>query len=313
MKHCLAFSVAVAGLALAGCSDSDDPVSAAEGSPWIVAMSPAPGHTFMATDRDFVVEFSAAMDQPSVEAAYHVTVAQRPVAGAYSWNSDGTMMSFRPAPPLAPESEVQVHVGAGMRGSTGRGVMMQDGRIMDPFEFMGMMYSPRADFASNGERIYYTAASASGEPITSVMGEDFVGAGLPGYGGMDGVMMGSGMMGGGMMGGGMMDQGGGGHNGMACVTCHGPQGSGGRYLAMGTVRTPNIQYAVLTGQAEPEPDEHAEEEGEEHGHEPYTDDSIKRAVGQGLDPDGESLNSFMPRWSMVEQDLEDLLAFLKTL
>ena len=112
----------------------------------------------------------------------------------------------------------------------------------------------------------------------------------------------------------------GGHYSMACATCHGPDGSGGRYLAMDTVRTPNIQYAVLSGQVELEEDGHDDEgeegheEGEEeHGHEPYTDETLKKAITEGVEPDGEELDPFMPRWSMSDQDLEDLVSFLKTL
>jgi len=97
---------------------------------------------------------------------------------------------------------------------------------------------------------------------------------------------------------------------MACVTCHGPEGKGGLYLAMGIVRTPNIQYGVLTGQIMIEEESGTEAE---EPHAPYTDESLKQAITQGLEPDGELLNPFMPRWSMAAPDLEDLLAFLKTL
>lgn len=98
------------------------------------------------------------------------------------------------------------------------------------------------------------------------------------------------------MGGGGTGMQGGGHYGMVCATCHGPEGKGGVYLAMGAVKTPSIQYKVLT----------APEEG-------YTDTLIKQAITKGLEPDGKNLNSFMPRWSMTDKDQADLLAFLKAL
>lgn len=40
---------------------------------------------------------------------------------------------------------------------------------------------------------------------------------------------------------------------------------------------------------------------------------IKRAITEGLNPAGEPLDRTMPRWQMSEEDLDDLLEFLKTL
>jgi cytochrome c oxidase subunit 2 len=91
---------------------------------------------------------------------------------------------------------------------------------------------------------------------------------------------------------------------MACANCHGPDGRGGRVrMMMGSFVAPDIRYKTLTAA------EHAE--GEEHP--PYTDETIKRAITQGIDPAGKPLDWPMPRWTMTEADLEDLLAFLKTL
>ena len=193
-------------------------------------------------------------------------------------------------------------------------MVTQNGHPMDAFEFRFMVFTGPSSFSSNGERIYFTATSESGEPITFTMGYGFDGDAVPGYGMMGSIDMGSDSdMGSGMMGGGMMGMDRGGYYGMTCASCHGPDGSGGRYLAMGTVRTPNIQYGLLTGQIEVE-DEHEDEgEEEEHGHEPYTDETLKRAIVEGIEPDGEELNPFMPRWSISDQDLEDLVSFLKTL
>jgi cytochrome c oxidase subunit 2 len=67
---------------------------------------------------------------------------------------------------------------------------------------------------------------------------------------------------------------------------------------------PDIRYHHLI-----EEEEHGE--GEEHP--PYTDELIKRAITEGLDPAGEPLDLTMPRWQMSERDLDDLLGFLKTL
>jgi cytochrome c oxidase subunit 2 len=46
---------------------------------------------------------------------------------------------------------------------------------------------------------------------------------------------------------------------------------------------------------------------------PYTDEAIRRAITEGVEPDGEPLESPMPRWSMSDDDLGGLLEFLKTL
>ncbi len=126
-------------------------------------------------------------------------------------------------------------------------------------------------FASNGERIYFTATSNSGQPII---------AEIPGM-----HQMGPGMM--------------------ACATCHGPDGRGGTVsMMMGTFEAPDIRYETLL---------EGEHDDEHEDHPAYTDETIKRAITQGIDPAGEPLDWPMPRWHMAEQDLDDLLAYLKTL
>lgn len=141
---------------------------------------------------------------------------------------------------------------------------------------MGPSNRPLQSYESNGERIYFTGTSSSGEPIR---------ANLPGM---------SRMMAG----------------GRACVDCHGPDGRGGTFrMMMGTYTAPDIRYATLTEQ------EHGNEkvEGEHDEHPPYTEETIKRAITEGIEPNGESLEWPMPQWKMSESDLNDLLAFLKTL
>ncbi len=102
----------------------------------------------------------------------------------------------------------------------------------------------------------------------------------------------------GMMGGGMT----------TCASCHGPDGRGGRVrMMMRTFEAPDIRYKTLTAE------EHGEEGEGEMTHEPYTDETIKRAITEGVEPDGESLDWPMPRWTMSDEDLNDLLEFLKTL
>jgi cytochrome c oxidase subunit 2 len=93
-------------------------------------------------------------------------------------------------------------------------------------------------------------------------------------------------------------------HGGSCATCHGADGRGGAPVMMGTDVPGDIRYHHLL-----EEEEH--EEGEEHP--PYTDELIKRAITMGLNPAGEPLDLTMPRWHMSDQDLDDLLEFLKTL
>lgn len=92
-------------------------------------------------------------------------------------------------------------------------------------------------------------------------------------------------------------------HGGSCASCHGPDGRGGAPVMMGTEVPADIRYSHLT--------EEEHEEGEEHP--PYTDELIKRAITLGLNPAGEPLDPTMPRWRMSDQDLNDLIEFLKTL
>ncbi|MBI3287448.1 MAG: c-type cytochrome [Chloroflexi bacterium] len=127
-------------------------------------------------------------------------------------------------------------------------------------------------YSTNGERIYFTATSDRGTPISYRGGP-----------GMPGMMRGR----------------------LACVICHGPDGRGGRtFMMMRSIEAPDIRYRTLTQEME-------HEEGEAHP--PYIDELIVRAITQGLDPAGNPLDWSMPRWSMSEEDLNDLLEFLKSL
>ena len=133
---------------------------------------------------------------------------------------------------------------------------------------------PGGEFSSNGEQIFFTATSQRGTPITADMG-------------------GGPMMGGMMFGG-----------SLSCASCHGPDGRGGELQMMGrSIEVPDIRWEALT----------SEEHGAEMEHESYTEETIRQAITQGVDPAGEPLNWPMPRWSMSEEDLDDLIEYLKTL
>ena len=75
-------------------------------------------------------------------------------------------------------------------------------------------------------------------------------------------------------------------------------------MMMTTFVAPDIRYPTLTA-AE------MDQGGEKHP--AYTDETIKRAITQVVDPAGKALEWPMPRWTMSETDRNDLLAFLKTL
>ncbi len=294
----MGMALAVIAAGATACGGNDDGVSGAAEAARVVSMAPAPGVDFVAADQAFVVEFTQGMDPASVETNYAVMMGSRSVAGRFHWTDDNRSMSFEPDTDLPTGAELQVRMGAGMRDAGGARVQDAEGRPMTVFEFTCMVYEAPTTFESAGEQIYFTATSPSGEPITFTMGDGFDDATMPGYGGM-----GSGDMG--MMGGGMEANR---QYGMACVSCHGPLGEGGRLLAMGTVRTPNIQYAVLTGEVE-----ESATEVETHTHVPYDGATIAAAIVDGVEPNGEELGEFMPRWRLAPVDLQALVAFVKTL
>ncbi|TRZ89095.1 hypothetical protein D4R89_06605 [bacterium] len=132
----------------------------------------------------------------------------------------------------------------------------------------GMMGSGTAwgtgAFRSNGERIYFTSTSERGTAITYTGG--------PSSGGW-------------MMMGGQL----------ACVSCHGPNGRGGKHNMgmMQVMDSKDIRWKVL----QPE----------------FDAEKFRLAVVKGQDPDGTQLKPEMPRWNIGNEDLSDLIAFLKTL
>jgi mono/diheme cytochrome c family protein len=136
---------------------------------------------------------------------------------------------------------------------------------------IGMVSACSRSYASNGERIYFTATSESGDSIS--------------YRGSIRMM-----------------------HSIACVNCHGADGKGGRVnMMMWSFETPDISWDHLTSE------EHHEEGSDEEDHPPYTEETVKQAITEGINPAGEPLDQEMPRWSMSQDDLNDLLEYLKTL
>jgi mono/diheme cytochrome c family protein len=82
---------------------------------------------------------------------------------------------------------------------------------------------------------------------------------------------------------------------LACASCHGPNGRGGTHNMgmMKEMTAKDIRWSALQGEFDAE--------------------KFRLAVTKGQDPDGTQLNTDMPRWTIGEEDLADLIAFLKTL
>lgn len=82
-------------------------------------------------------------------------------------------------------------------------------------------------------------------------------------------------------------------HGGSCVNCHGRDGRGGFVPMMCNEKAPDIRYSALT------------EEG-------MSDEEIRIAITKG-EHDNEILDWCMPRWQMSEEDLNDIMAYLKEL
>ena len=92
-------------------------------------------------------------------------------------------------------------------------------------------------------------------------------------------------------------------HGGSCVDCHGTDGRGGYPVMMGFEIPSDIRYESLV----------SEDQEEEEEHPPYTEETIKRAILDGIDPAGEPLDLTMPRWKMTDKDVDDVVEYLKTL
>lgn len=129
-------------------------------------------------------------------------------------------------------------------------------------------------FSSNGQRIYYTGADATGPIPRTVAGR-------------------------GMMGFAMMGE-------LACVDCHGEDGRGGRVgMMLGPVDISDIRYSTLNSP-------HAED-GESAPGPGWSDADIARAIRDGVEPNGERLRAPMPRWDMTDAQVSDVIQYLKEL
>lgn len=138
---------------------------------------------------------------------------------------------------------------------------------------IGAWVAGSADYASLGERIYYTGYGESGRIPRSMPA---------------GRMRGAGMM-----------------MAAACVDCHQEDGRGGQItMMMGwSVEVPDIRYSTLTAS-------HDEGGKSEPG---WTDGDIADAIRRGVEPNGERLRAPMPRWDMSDAEVAAVIDYLKEL
>lgn len=90
---------------------------------------------------------------------------------------------------------------------------------------------------------------------------------------------------------------------VACGNCHGEDGRG---RAEGGIVPSNIQWSELTKAYG-----HHHDSGRRHG--PFDEATLRRAVFEGIDPDGQALEGAMPRYAMSAKDFAALTAYLKRL
>lgn len=90
---------------------------------------------------------------------------------------------------------------------------------------------------------------------------------------------------------------------VACGNCHGEDGRG---RAEGGIEPPSIVWSELT-----KPYGHQHAGGRRHG--PFDERLLRRAVIDGIDPDGNRLDAAMPRYAMSEKDFAALAAYLRKL
>jgi hypothetical protein len=142
---------------------------------------------------------------------------------------------------------------------------------------MGGDWQLNRQYETNCEQIYFTATNSSGERIPYSGGSSF----------------------GGMMGAGPL----------ACSSCHGPDARGGVHtMHMDVMDAPDIRFSALSGESDEHGDtNHADE------HDGYDLDDFRRAVVEGMHPDGDELSPVMPRWQIDDDDLVDLFEYLKSL
>ena len=130
-------------------------------------------------------------------------------------------------------------------------------------------------FSSNGERIYFTGVSKSGNPITASSNDFHMSMHRQIHGG-------------------------------GCATCHGSDKEGSRLMPKFWKKAPALTSNALFGD-----NSEGHDDSEAHAHETYTPRTLRLAITEGVNPSGHALDTAMPRWSMNEADLDDLISYLQ--
>jgi ABC-type branched-subunit amino acid transport system substrate-binding protein len=86
---------------------------------------------------------------------------------------------------------------------------------------------------------------------------------------------------------------------LPCMQCHGENGRG-----IGIV-SPPVNWTVL---ADPDGHEHPN-----RSHGPFDEASLIKAITQGVDPAGNDFEVTMPKYTMADEDMADLIAYLKVI
>ncbi|TNF90818.1 MAG: cytochrome c [Gammaproteobacteria bacterium] len=129
-----------------------------------------------------------------------------------------------------------------------------------------------ATFASNGERIYFSGTSASGQAIIASGGSSMMSRHRQMHGG-------------------------------GCAVCHGAEREGKRLWPQFWIKAPALTAEALFS-------DKLEHEGHtDHGN--YDTESLRMAIAAGVNPKGEPFDAAMPRWTMSPADLEDLVTYLR--
>jgi hypothetical protein len=97
----------------------------------------------------------------------------------------------------------------------------------------------------------------------------------------------------------------------ACINCHRRSGLG---ALEGSIKIPPIsgRYLFRPRDARPDSSDVAPVDGMRE-RDPYDDANLARAIREGIGPDGNPLNFLMPRYTLSDTDMAELIAYLKAM
>ncbi len=141
-------------------------------APQILYTNPGPNEGNVLLDRAVSVTFSQPMDRTSTQDAFFLLHGGEPVAGQFEWNSDSTVLTFRPDRPLAIDSVYIVNLTTGARSAGGDASLTQG----QSFGFSTVPLPAVArSYPGNGERDVRPGSGASLEFRSPMNTETFEG------------------------------------------------------------------------------------------------------------------------------------------